>query len=175
MATPEEVQEYMPRIRRIKAFRYLNEVELKSLLAIAEVIAYEKGAKIVTQGQTGNHFYAVVAGSADVSVSELQEGEIVISNLVEGDTFGEAAMFLKEERTASVTAAENSVMMSIARKNLMNFFKANSQAGVKILMVIVFSLLTKLSNANQEIAFEKQGDLDFDYVDTLVQDFMEEI
>ena len=42
-------------------------------------------------------------------------------------------------------------------------------------MVIVFGLLTKLSQANQEIAFEKQGDLDFDYVDTLVQDFMEEI
>lgn len=66
-------------------------------------------------------------------------------------------------------------MMSIARKDLMTFFKTNSQAAVKILLVIVFSLLTKLSSANQEIAFEKQGDIDFDYVDTLVQDFMEEI
>ncbi len=175
MATPEEVREYMPKIRRIKAFRYLDEMELRSLLAIAEVIAYDKGAKILTQGKTGSHFYAVVSGAADVSVSELQEGEIVISTLTEGDTFGEAAMFLKEERTASVTAVQESVMMSIARKDLMNFFKTNSQAGVKILLVIVFSLLSKLSNANQEIAFEKQGDLDFDYVDTLVQDFMEEI
>ncbi len=175
MATPEEVKEYMPKIRRIKAFRYLDERELISLLTIAEVIAYDKGAKIVTQGKTGNHFYAVITGSATVSVSELQEGEIVISTLVEGDTFGEAAMFLKEERTASVTAAQESVMISIARKDLMNFFKSHSQASVKILLVIVFSLLTKLSNANQEIAFEKQGDLDFDYVDTLVQDFMEEI
>ena len=175
MATPEEVKEYMPKIRRIKAFRYLDEMELRSLLAIAEVVAYDKGAKIVTQGKTGNHFYAVITGSAKVSISELQEGEIVISTLTEGDTFGEAAMFLKEERTASVTAEQDSIMMSIARKDLMNFFKSNSQAGVKILLVIVFSLLTKLSNANQEIAFEKQGDLDFDYVDTLVQDFMEEI
>ena len=175
MATPEEVKEYMPKIRQIKAFRYLDAMELKSLLAIAEVVAYDKGAKIVTQGKTGNHFYAVVTGSAEVSISELQDGEIVISTLTGGDTFGEAAMFMKEERTASVTATQDSIMMSIARKDLMTFFKTNSQAGVKILLVIVFSLLTKLSNANQEIAFEKQGDLDFDYVDALVQDFMEEI
>ena len=175
MATPEEVKEFMPKIRRIKAFRYLNEIELRSLLAIAEVVAYDKGAKILTQGKTGSRFYAVIAGSAEVSVSELQDKEIVISTLTDGDTFGEAAMFLKEERTASVTATQDSIMMSIARKDLMGFFKSNSQAGVKILMVIIFSLLTKLSNANQEIVFEKQGDLDFDFVDTLVQDFIKEI
>jgi len=173
MATPEQVKEYISKIRRIKSFRYLDDVELKSLLAIAEVIAYDQGTKIVTQGKTGNHFYALIAGAVDVSVSELQEGELVISSLVEGDTFGEAAMFLKEERTASVTATQDSVMMRIARKDLMNFFKSNSGAGVKILLVIVFGLLSKLSNANQEIAFEKQGDLDLDYVDNLVQDFME--
>ncbi|MCP3954820.1 MAG: cyclic nucleotide-binding domain-containing protein [Desulfobacterales bacterium] len=175
MATTEEVREYMPKIRRIKALRYLDDLELRSLLAIAEVVAYDKGAKIVTQGKTGNHFYAVIKGAADVSISELQDGDIVISSLLEGDTFGEAAMFLKEERTASVTATQDCIMMSIARKNLMNYFKSNSNAGVKILLIIVFGLLTKLSNANQELAFEKQGDLDFDYVDTLVQDFMEEI
>ena len=175
MATPEEVREYMPKIRRIKAFRYLDEMELRALLAIAEVVAYDKGAKIVTQGKTGKHFYAVIEGAADVSVSELQEEEIVISSLMEGDTFGEAAMFLKEERTASVTATQDSILMSITRKDLMTFFKTSSAAGVKILLVIVFGLLTKLANANQEIAFEKQGDLDFDYVDSLVEDFMEEI
>ena len=173
MATPEQVSEYIPKIRRIKAFRYLGDMELWALLAIAEVIAYDQGAKIVTQGKICNHFYALISGAVDVSVSELQEGEIVISSLVEGDTFGEAAMFLKEERTASVTATQDSVMMCIARKDLINFFKSNSSAGVKILLVIVFSLLSKLSNANQEIAFEKQGDLDLDYVDNLVQDFME--
>jgi len=165
----------MPQIRRIKAFRYLDDMELRALLAIAEVVAYEKGAKIVTQGKTGSHFYAVIQGAAEVSVSELQDKDIVISSIGEGDIFGEAAMFLKEERTASVTATQDAIMMCIARKNLMNFFKANSGAGVKILLVIVFSLLSKLSNANQEIAFEKQGDLDYEYVDTLVQDFMEEI
>ena len=175
MATPEEVKEYMPKIRRIKAFRYLDEMELISLLSIAEVVAYDKGSKILTQGKTGNHFYAVITGSTEVSISELQDGEIVISTLTEGDTFGEAAMFLKEERTASVTATQDCTMMSLARKDLMTFFKTNSQAAVKILLVIVFSLLTKLSCANQEIAFEKQGNLDFAYVDTLVQDFMEEI
>ncbi len=175
MATPEQVRKYIPKIRRIRALRYLDDMELRSLLAIAEVVAYDKGSKIVTQGKTESHFYALISGSADVSVSELQEGEIIISSLVDGDTFGEAAMFLKEERTASVTATQDSIMMSIARKDLMNFFKSNSSSGVKILLVIVFGLLTKLSNANQEIAFEKQGDLDFDYVDTLVQDFMKEI
>ena len=175
MATPEQVKAYIPKIRRIKSFRYLDDVELKSLLAIAEVIGYDQGTQIVTQGKIGSHFYALIAGAADVSVSELQENEIVISSLVEGDTFGEAAMFLKEERTASVTATQDSVMMRIARKELMNFFKSNSSTGVKILLMIVFGLLSKLSNANQEIAFEKQGDLDFDYVDTLVQDFMDEL
>ena len=44
-----------------------------------------------------------------------------------------------------------------------------------ILLVIVFGLLTKLSNANQEIAFEKQSEIDFDYVDSVLDDFMKDI
>jgi hypothetical protein len=60
------------------------------------------------------------------------------------------------------------------RKEMLSFIKDNPQAGNKILMLLICSLLRKLREANQELAFEKQSVIDWEDIDSLVQDFMKE-
>jgi CRP-like cAMP-binding protein len=175
MKTVPDISPYLAKIGQIDAFRYLGQNELKALLGLSEVVVYEAGEKIISQGDVGNAFFAVVDGEVEVSVQQLNKPGIILSVLENGEIFGESAIFLREERTATVTSSKETVAVRIQRRNMLAFFKSNPHAGNKVLMIIVLGLLTRLKNANQELAFEKQPDIDFDYVDSLVEDFMNEI
>lgn len=175
MPEQRNIADYLPKIRTIDAFRYLKNDELNALLVSAETIHYAGGEVIIQQGDISEHFFGVLDGSVDVSVQELNDKAVVVSNIEKGDVFGESAIFLREERTASVIASVDTTVLRIHRKSIIAFIRAIPSAGNKILMVIILSLLSKLKNANQEIAFEKQSEIDFDYVDSLLDDFMKEI
>ena len=175
MTDPIDVPSHFSKIRRIDAFRYLREEELRALLALSDIVEYAAGDRIIEQGDISEYFFAVIEGCVKVTVQELKEDDVVVSTIPAGDVFGEYAIFLREERSASVVASEPTKVLRIHRKSIMSFIRANPSAGNKFLMVIILSLLAKLKNANQEIAFEKQSEIDFNYVDSLVEDFMKEI
>lgn len=175
MPEHRDVSAYLTKIRTIDAFRYLKDDELGALLSAAEAVHFEGGEVIVRQGDISEHFFGVLEGSVKVSVQELNDEEVVVSQIEKGDVFGESAIFIREERSASVIAAAAATVLRIHRKSIMGFIKANPSGGNKLLMVIILSLLSKLKNANQEIAFEKQSEIDFDYVDSLLDDFMKDI
>ncbi|MFH1983789.1 MAG: cyclic nucleotide-binding domain-containing protein [Pseudomonadota bacterium] len=175
MPEHREVSAYLPKIRTIDAFRYLKDDELRALLTSAEVLHFSNGEAIVRQGDISEHFFGVLEGTVNVSVQELNNEEVVVSKIEKGDVFGESAIFLREERSASVIADTVATVLRIHRKSIIAFIRANPAGGNKILMVIILSLLNKLKNANQELAFEKQSEIDFDYVDSLLDDFMKDI
>ena len=175
MATVEDIRPLLHHIRAINMFRYMSDAELDDFLDHAEVVRYGPNETIITQGEVGDYFFAVVHGSVNVSVRELQKEEVVLSHLQAGDMFGEAAVFLRETRSANVRSAEETVAIRINRQEMMNFIRANPTGGNKVLMVIILSLLAKLKRTNQELAFEKQSEIDFEYVDALIEEFMMEI
>ena len=175
MENASDLSRFLSKIRAIEAFRYLKEEELNAILALSEVVVYEPQEKIITQGDVGEDFFGVIEGEVEISIQQLNKPGVVLSTLESGEIFGESAIFLKEERTATVTSVKQTVVIRIHRQNMLRFFQTNPGAGNKILMVIVLGLLTRLRNANQELAFEKQPDIDFDYVDSLVEDFMKAI
>jgi CRP-like cAMP-binding protein len=175
MTKPIDVTAHFSKIRRIDAFRYLREEELHALLALSDIVEFATGDRIIQQGDISEYFFAVIDGCVNVTVQELKEDDVEVNTIQPGDVFGESAIFLREERSANVVACDPTIALRIHRKSIMSFIKANPSAGNKFLMVIILSLLAKLKNANQEIAFEKQSEIDFDYVDSLVEDFMKEI
>ncbi len=175
METATDFTPFLSRIKKIDAFRYLKEDELKEILALSEIVIYEPEEEIITQGDVGEYFFAVIDGEVDISVQQLNKPGVILSTLTSGEIFGESAIFLREERTATVTSSKKTVVIRVHRQNMLSFFKSMPHAGNKVLMIIVLGLLTRLKNTNQELAFEKQPDIDFDYVDALVEDFMNEI
>ena len=97
-----------------------------------------------------------------------EENEVFICSIGTGDVFGEAAMFMKVKRTADVVAASDTVLLRIQRPDMMQFIKDYPLTGNKLLMLIIYSLLRKLREANQELAFERRADIVQDDVDALV-------
>lgn len=159
-------------IKAIKIFQYLSEQERRDILDISKIIQFDEEEMVITEGESSPYFYAVLEGTVSITVKETGGNDVFISPLGNGDIFGEAAMFLNTKRTASVIS-NNAILIRIERTDLITFIKKHSNAGVKILLLIIYSLLNKLRDANQEIAFERKTSFNQEEVDSLIGSFAE--
>ncbi len=175
MAEPVDIQLSLDHVREVEILYHLKEEELQRFLTVSEAVLYSKSEKIVSQGDSGNFLYAIVTGKADVSFRDLNDDEMFVSSVDPGDMFGEAAFFTSETRTASVTCADDTIALRVHKSDLLRFIKDYPKSGNKVLMMIILSLLKKLKKANQELAYEKQSEIDFNYADALIQDFLNDI
>jgi Na+:H+ antiporter len=88
----------------------LPEAEIDELEAVMAEIDTEPGAKVVTIDDFGSAIYFIEQGEADV----LFEGGERGSALGPGDTFGEIALLLTGERTATVVARTSMRLLSLS-------------------------------------------------------------
>ncbi len=171
MASDQD-REYVRRMKNVILFRYLDESMLEEILRISEVTKHEPEKKIIAEGEVDPYLYAVLSGSVTVSVPEQSGKEVYICTIGDGDVFGEAGMFLKTKRTANVSTVTETVLLKLHRQEFIRFIKNQPAAGIKMLMIIIYSLLQKLREANQEIAFERKTHIDQEDVDSLIDEIM---
>jgi CRP-like cAMP-binding protein len=152
-------------------FKYFDADVLRSLVDGGSLTSYRNGEIVLREAELSPDFFIVVTGSVNVSVRK--EGkDVFICTMGEGEIFGEAGLFSRIRRTASVTAPDEASVLRLSRQDVLRFVKTNSQAGVKFLMVIIFSLLRKLREANQELAFERKFDIGQDDIDAVISEIM---
>lgn len=159
-------------VGQIIIFKYLKPDEISSILSISRFLSYKKNETIIEKGELGPNLYAVIEGTVHVVVPEKSGKSVFISSIGSGDVFGEAGIFLSVKRTANVVSADDSTVLMISRENMISFIKTHSDAGVKILMLIIYSLLKKLKEANQELAFERKADINQGDIDMMVEEVM---
>ena len=86
-------------LKQVTLFSKCSKKDLATVAKEAEILMYEAGANIVSQGQTGNAFYVVLDGFAIVRRNGRKVGE-----LHRGDFFGELALLDPAPRNADVEA-----------------------------------------------------------------------
>ncbi|MCK4798374.1 MAG: cyclic nucleotide-binding domain-containing protein [Spirochaetes bacterium] len=164
----------LSKLKISKIFKLLTDNELDDLLSISEVLEFDKHEEIIKEGEISPFLYVILTGSVNVIVKQNHENnlkDVYICTIGEGDVFGEAAIFLNVKRTAYVISNDTLQSIRIKRQNLIDFIKKHPSAGIKILMVIIYSLLHKLRGINQELAFERQAYVAQDDIDNLINDF----
>jgi CRP/FNR family cyclic AMP-dependent transcriptional regulator len=168
-----DLSTFTPALRQLIIFKYLKEPDLKKILRMGKIVRFEAGEKIISKGEISPHLYAVLGGTVHVMVPQKPSKDVFISSIGKGDVFGEAGIFLKVKRTADVISADEVTVFKIHREQIINFIKANPEAGIKILMLIIYSLLKKLKEANLEIAFERKADIKQSDIDAMVEEIMQ--
>ncbi len=163
--------QYLPRLKEYAVFKYFSADALKAFFDKSEILAFKEGETIIQEGEKSQYFYAVLSGTANVTV-ETDTKDVFISAAGAGSVFGEAGIFLNVKRTANVMSAADSVLLRIGRADLLHFIKGRPADGIKFLMIIIYSLLKKLRDANQELAFERKSDIVQDDIDAMVQEIM---
>ena len=151
----KERDKYFPNLRNFAVFKYFSDEALRDFFGKAEILSFKAGETIIQEGEKSPYFYAVLEGTANVTV-ETDSKEVFISTAGEGAVFGEAGIFLNVKRTANVMSSADTVLLRIQRTPLLRFIKDRPPDGIKFLMIIIYSLLKKLRDANQELAFERK-------------------
>ena len=98
---------------RIAAFPVLADLpraELDQLAAAMSEVEVEAGVKVVTVDDYGTAIYFIEQGEADV----LADGGEATETLGPGDTFGEIALLLTGERSATVVARTPMKLLSLS-------------------------------------------------------------
>jgi len=169
--TQLDKSKYGEALKKVIPCRVMTPEDFQFFIGSSELLKYEDGELIVKQGAVDQSFYAVVAGSVQVMVEETSGKDVYIATIGAGEVFGEAGIFLKVPRTANVLSLDDSIILRITREAVMKFIRQHPVSGNKFLMVIVHSLLKKLKEANQELAYERQCDVDQGDIDSILKDF----
>ena len=153
-------------------YRYINRTHRDEFFESWEPISFPEGSYIVTEGDESDHVFMVLDGQVSVSVKEPDDTEVYISTIGAGEIFGEAGIFLKTARTANIVSQGDTRVLRIHRDKLLSFIKKDPSTGVKVMMIIVFGLLKKLRENNQELAYERLGDSGQEDIDALVESML---
>ena len=100
-------------MRKIEFFTPLTIGQLEKILPTIMLYSYDKGETVFSQGQTGDAFYIVYQGSVEIRLRQWLVLSKKIATLKTGDFLGEIALISDEPRTASVVAAEPTLLFTL--------------------------------------------------------------
>jgi CRP-like cAMP-binding protein len=107
---PDAPEEHVALLRSLPVFESFPPPTLELLAAHLERHDVAPGEVVIRQGEIGDRFYVVESGRFDVEVDGAQRAELGL-----GDFFGEIALLRDVPRTATVTAGESGVLLSLSR------------------------------------------------------------
>src|SRR5438445_13872864 len=99
-------------------FSILEEAALTCLVRELEMCSFAMGQTIVEEGTPGDAVYLVYAGKMRVVKDGPLGKPLTVATLGAGEIFGEHAVLTEEPRSASVRAAEDSVIFRLPRSAL---------------------------------------------------------
>jgi small-conductance mechanosensitive channel/CRP-like cAMP-binding protein len=108
----------------VDIFSPLSADELNALAVGASGRIFAPGETIIRAGDSGASMFVVHRGSVDVRVDSNGTPR-TLKRLVEGDFFGEMALFTGEPRTANVVAAEETEVLEIGHDAMKGLFQTN--------------------------------------------------
>jgi CRP-like cAMP-binding protein len=104
----------------LKFFDLTEEVESLLMERMTER-SYSKGDTIVREGEPGNSIFFVASGTLMVIKNNKAGQPILISKMVAGDFFGEISLLVNKPRSATVIAADDSLLFEIEKKRSLVF------------------------------------------------------
>ncbi len=116
-AAPVEKGAWMRRMRHIMAFKNLPPANIKDLLDRMETVKVKKGETVVHQGESGETFYVLTDGEAQVTRT------IELAQLKAGASFGEESLVSGGQRNASITMMTDGVLMKLSKQDFDHLLK----------------------------------------------------
>ncbi len=111
-----------PVLARVGLFAGFGEEVWADMETRSRRVSLAKGATVFESGDTSDEVFVLASGSLDVSVNRSGR-RVVLITLKPFDYFGEMAMLTAEPRSATVTAAEDSVVIEMSRQLLSEIFR----------------------------------------------------
>ncbi len=123
-------------LKNVELFKGLNDEELQEIAALGTVNSYSKGDVIFEEDSEGKNFFVVTSGTIAINKNVAGGRKRNLSNLQEGDIFGELALFDSQPRSADAEAVEDSEMITFSNEQFRKLLKNN--------LIIAFIIQTRI-------------------------------
>ncbi|MFA6469637.1 MAG: cyclic nucleotide-binding domain-containing protein [Bacteroidota bacterium] len=144
---PASVEEMLS---KIPVYEKLDPKELRQIASIVHRRQYVKDEFVFYQGDPGLGMYVVEKGKVGIVVVGDDGMQKEITELSNGDFFGEIALLDESPRSASVVVKEDSSLIGFFRPDLFEIIEKTPKTGLKIVVKLAEMIGERLRNMNNE-------------------------
>ncbi|MGF1481474.1 MAG: mechanosensitive ion channel domain-containing protein [Cyanophyceae cyanobacterium] len=132
-------------LKQVPYFQSFSDLELRRVIESGYHQRLKTAEILFQENDPGDTFYIVLAGSVEIWIEKLHR---CLSTLEAGQFFGELALLLGIPRTATVKAAEETILFAINQKNFQKILQESPE-----LEEVIFK---ELSKHQEELAKRQQ-------------------
>ena len=132
-------------------FQNLLNAELTMLADLFSIREFKRGDAVFGQGDIGDSLYVIAEGTVEV-LQKAASGEMVrLAALEAPQFFGEMSLIDKEDRSATIRAASDSVLLQLSNENLHIFAKNYRNGFTWIAVNIARVVSARLRQTNRRL------------------------
>lgn len=161
MPKQEKVDEERNLIRflsEVELFENLTRNERKNLSEHLYERKYKEDEIVFKKGYPNVVMYVVKEGEFQTFLETTDDENL--KTIKPKEFFGEIGLFLEEERTATIVASKDSVLLGISKRDMNRFIDEFPRAGSKILRKLAAVLCKHLVNTNKVLACKRNELID---------------
>ncbi|MFL6596227.1 MAG: DUF1003 domain-containing protein [Chthoniobacterales bacterium] len=106
---------------RVPLFETLSDEAAEKLCSLLVVREFKASARLFEAGDEGDAMYLIDHGRVRITVTDADGHEVNLSELHDGDFFGEMALIDGHERSAGATVVEDSKLAVLRREDFLSF------------------------------------------------------
>ncbi|MRG97722.1 cyclic nucleotide-binding domain-containing protein [Polyangium spumosum] len=123
-------------LRRVPVFKPLTDREVERLAQKTRPVVYGPHDRVVREGERGSSLFVLASGSVEVLVRQQSGQDVPVATLERGAVFGEVALLLGGERTATVRTTCESTLYEISKQALSPIIESRPQLVVELGLLI---------------------------------------
>ena len=133
---PKASQMTLEALRSVPLFASLSDgaaTELRNLLLEKDVTT---NTRLFNKGETGDAMYLIETGRVRISIKDEEHKEITLTELAQGDFFGEMSLIDGRQRSADATVIDDSRLAILPRQAFLGFVRSNPDVALGMLAAL---------------------------------------
>ena len=123
-------------LRRVPLFAALSDEATEKLCTLLVLREFRAPTRLFNAGDVGDAMYLIDRGRVRITVMDADGREVTLSELHEGEFFGEMALIDGHERSAGATVMEDARLVMLTRADFHDFITADSQIMLAMLVAM---------------------------------------
>jgi len=127
-------------LRQVPLFESLDEEAAKELSGLLETLDCEAPKVLFRAGDAGDAMYIIERGKVRISVQATDGRELTLTELGQGDFFGELTLLDRQPRSANATVSEESRLAVLSREHFLSFMRSKPNVALEMLTALAHRL-----------------------------------
>jgi len=123
-------------LRQVPLFESLDEEAAKELSGLLETLDCEAPKVLFRAGDAGDAMYIIERGKVRISVEATDGRELTLTELGQGDFFGELTLLDRQPRSANATVSEESRLAVLSREHFLSFMRSKPNVALEMLTAL---------------------------------------